>query len=253
MQSEPSWDISEILHCVGNIANTLQALHDGGVVHRDLKPENIKITKDGKIKILDYGLAKIIDYSSITQTGAKIGTYYYMSPEQVKGEKPIREGSDYYGIGVILFELLTGHILFYPSTDAEIVYKTVYVKPPYPSKYNAEIPNYIENLILKLLEKEVTKRYRSIDEIIQMLDSGATVKKPEKKEVKKFYPRLIQNDTAVIEKFLDHYQVDGANFPINLHSQYKKINDLLKSRSTKIDFFADPGTNRLVFSKFRNT
>lgn len=231
----------------------LSAIHSKNVIHRDFKPENIKIVNSQKIKILDYGLSKIIDYSSITQTGAVIGTYYYMSPEQIKGEKPLAPGSDFYSLGVILYELLTGSILFYPSSDAQIVYKTVHVKPPYPSTLNPKISNNIENTLLKLLEKEVYKRFRTIDELIKELTKKISTSIPSKEVRLKFYPRLIQNDTSIIETFLKTESIDGADFPINLHTQYKSITNLLKREADKIDFFADPGTNRMVYTNFRKT
>jgi len=247
------WETDKAIELATEIIKGLGKIHESGIVHRDLKPENIKITTDGKVKILDYGLSKIIDYTSITQTGAPIGTFYYMSPEQVKGVKPIRNGSDYYSIGVILFELFTGKILFHPSTDAEIVYKTVNVKPEYPSTHNASIPNHIENVILKLLEKEVVKRHASTSEIIEDLHNVPQATLATTADEVKFYPRVIQNDTAVVQEFLKTNRLDGANFPINLHAQFKGLKKTLTDRVSEMDFFADPGTNRLVFSGFRKT
>ncbi len=253
LQPDKPWELDKALGLMSNILKGLNDIHKAGIIHRDLKPENIKIKPDGKIKILDYGLSKIIDYTSITQTGAPLGTFFYMSPEQVKGSKPIRNGSDYYSTGVMLFELLSGKILFYPSTDAEIVYKTVHVKPEYPSTYNPKIPNHIENAILKLLEKEVVNRYASVDEIVKELQSTPPAPKVKAIQKVKFYPRVIQNDTAVVEDFLKNAKFDGVDFPINLHSQYKSLKKLLVNKASEMDFFADPGTNRLVFSSFRKT
>ncbi len=244
---------AESVALITNILNGINHIHSNNIIHRDLKPENIKIINGSDIKILDYGLSKVIDYSSITQTGAQLGSYYYMSPEQVKGEKPISPVSDFYAIGSMLFELLTGTILFYPSTEAEIVYKTVYVKPPFPSTINPKVTNHLENLILKLLQKEPYERFRTVDEILEELHKPTPAPKVEKAEKLKFYPRLIQNDTTIIDTFLKDNKIDGADFPINLHAQYKSIASLLKKRSSAIDFFADPSTNRLVFTNFRKT
>lgn len=247
------WEQNEAVKLVLEIVNGLKDIHDAGVIHRDLKPENIKITKDGNVKILDYGLAKIINYSSITQTGRPVGTFFYMSPEQAKGEKPIKPGSDYYSIGVMLFELLTGSLLFWPSTDAQIIHKTINVKPPYPSTINPKIENHIENVILKLLNKQVFQRYNSIDEIITVLTHRPVETKPSKAEKVKFYPRVIPNDTTVIENFLQENNIDGVDFPMNLHLQYKKLNALLRKKADIMDFFADPSTNRMAFTNFRKT
>lgn len=246
-------DEEEAIDLITKILKGLADVHSKNIIHRDLKPENIKIANGKGIRLLDYGLSKIIDYSSITQTGAALGTYYYMSPEQVKGDKPISVGSDFYSIGSILFELLTGTILFYPSSEAQIVYKTVYVKPQLPTTINPKITNHLEDLILKLLEKEVYDRFRTVDEILTELHKKVELTAVVGEEKLKFYPRLIQNDTSVITSYMKNHTIDGADFPINLHAQYKSITTLLKKHSGKIDFFADPSTNRLVYSNFRKT
>lgn len=247
------WEVDKSIDLIVEILKGLKDIHVADVIHRDLKPENIKISRDGQIKILDYGLAKIIDYSSITQTGQPVGTFFYMSPEQVKGEKPIKPGSDYYSIGVMLYELLTGQLLFYPSTNAQIIHKTVNVKPPYPSSINPKIPNYIENVILKLLSKEVFQRYSSIDEIIEVLTHTPSIKVSEVSKQVKFYPRVIPNDTKVIEDYLLHNDIDGVDFPTNLHALYKRLHSILRKKIDVIDFMADPSTNRMAFTNFRKT
>lgn len=247
------WNQDKTITLIIDVLKGLKDIHDAGIIHRDLKPENIKITKDGKLKILDYGLAKIIDYSSITQSGKPIGTFFYMSPELAKGEKPIKPGSDYYSVGVILFELLTGQILFYPSTDAQIIHKTINVKPPYPSSLNPKITNNIENVILKLLSKQVFQRYNSIEEVIDALIKKPTEIKPSKAEKVKFYPRVIPNDTNVLQDFLKENNIDGVDFPINLHYLYKNLHTLLRKKSDVMEFFADPSTNRMAFTNFRKT
>ena len=253
-QNSPTpFDEKKAISIVSEILKGLKSIHQAGIIHRDLKPENIKITPDSKIKILDYGLSKIIDYSSITQTGQPIGTFYYMSPEQAKGEKPLHNTSDFYSVGVMLYEALTSQILFYPSNSAEIIYKTINVKPPYPSSINPKISNSTENIILRLLEKEAYKRYKDADEIITELNKKPTKKKILSDSKVNFYPRFIQNDTEVANNYLASNKIDGADFPINLHSTYKKLAKILIANAGSMDFFADPSTNRLTYSSFRKT
>ncbi len=247
------WKQQASVDLITEILNGLRDIHQAGIIHRDLKPENIKISSKGHIKILDYGLAKIIDYSSITQTGVPLGTFFYMSPEQAKGDKPLQPGTDFYSIGVMLYELLTGKILFYPSTDAQIIHKTINVKPPYPSLINPSIPNYVENVILKLLSKEVFQRYSSIDEIIHALTHEPSERTAELAERVEFYPRIIPNDTAILEDYLIHNKLDGVDFPTNLHFLYKRLHSLLRSKTNQMLFIADPSTNRLAFTNFRKT
>jgi len=243
----------EVIQLIEQILNGIGSIHESSIIHRDIKPENVFITKLG-IKILDYGLSKIIDYSSITQTGSPIGTFFYMSPEQIKGERKITPASDFYSIGVMLYELLTQQILFYPSSDAQIIYKTVNEKPPYPSKINPKISNRVEDIILKLLEKDAFRRFKTTDEIIKALKQPAAAKVALTSDDLKFYARLIQTDTEIVKTFITSgEQFDGADFPINLHKGYKNLHQALRDKGSSFDFMADPGTSRLTFSSFSKT
>lgn len=246
------YEQKEAIEITKSILAGLTDIHAKNIVHRDLKPENIFVTSDG-IKILDYGLSKIIDYSSITQTGAALGTFFYMSPEQIRGNKPVNHTSDFYSIGVMLYEMLTSKILFYPASDAEIIYKTINEKPPFPSTLNPKISNNVENAILKLLEKDSFKRYKTIPEIIDALEKKSKDRDAAKADRLKFYPRFIQTDTEITKAYLDKHTLDGADFPINLHAGYKQLHGILRSKASSMDFFADPGTNRLTFSNFTET
>ncbi len=252
-ESHEPWEERRAIDFVESLLHGLADIHNAGVIHRDLKPENIKITTEGKIKILDYGLSKIVDYSSITQTGYPIGTFFYMSPEQAKGDKPLKPGTDFYSIGVILYELLTGKILFFPSTNAQIIHKTINVKPPYPSSINPRISNQIENVTLKLLAKEVYQRYPTIDDILTAISEEPKQKVESEQENVKFYLRVIQNDTAIVQDFFHNNTVDGIDFPINLHAGYQTLSKLIRKHSDSITYFADPGTNRMAFTHFRKT
>ncbi|MDQ5982181.1 MAG: Protein kinase protein [Patescibacteria group bacterium] len=247
------YDEKEALALVEEILTGISSIHEAGIIHRDVKPENIFLTSNG-VKILDYGLSKIIDYSSITQTGSPLGTFFYMSPEQVKGEREITPASDFYSIGVMLYELLTKQILFYPSSDAQIIYKTINEKPPYPSKINAKISNRVEDIVLKLLEKDAFRRYKTVEDIIKAFHEPEIKKGTVSVDKLKFYARIIQTDTEIVKAYIaTGEQFDGADFPINLHKGYKNLHKALRDKGASFDFIADPGTSRLTFSSFSKT
>lgn len=155
-----------IVSIIKSVITTLDFVHNQGVLHRDLKPDNIIVTKEGIPVLLDFGLSKLIDYTSIIQTGEHVGTFHYMSPEQISDSKNIDPRSDYFSLGVILYQLLTGVLPFdAPNLPALIVQiQSRYSKTP--SDINPNISNQVENIILKLLEKQPHARYQKASEII---------------------------------------------------------------------------------------
>ncbi len=247
------WTTERATKFMTELLKGLDIIHKQNIIHRDLKFDNIAICKDGQLKIIDYGLSKIIDFSTLTRSGTRIGAPHFMSPEQILDGKNITYVSDYYAIGVILYLILTGKLLFESVTEQEITYKTVNVRPPLPSSINPQVPTHIENVIMRLLSKEAYERYKTIEDIL-----GSLVE-PEKVELRtgtnavKFYPRLMNTDTAIVETFLQAAELDGVDFPIHSHQSSKKLIKALRDKRDTIDFIADPGTNRMVFTGFRKT
>lgn len=135
------------------ILNGLNHLHIANIIHRDLKPENILIQKRSKIKIVDFGISKVIDYTSLTSTGDQIGTWLYMSPEQITDSKHIDRRSDLYTAGVILYEMLTGYHPYDFQSFLELIDKIKEENkfPVRPNSRGVTISNELENIILKLL------------------------------------------------------------------------------------------------------
>lgn len=247
------WTIERTIGFISELLHGLDVIHSHNIIHRDLKMDNIAICEDGQLKIIDYGLSKIIDFSTITQSGTRIGAPHFMSPEQMLDGKNITKISDYYAIGVILYLLLTGKLLFESVTEQEIIYKTVNVKPPLPSTLNAKIPPHVENVIMKLLSKQAYERYANVEDILTALTTPVPVEVHTGTAAVKFYPRLMNGDTAIIERYLEHTELDGADFPIHEHSRSKKLITALHKHRDSLDLLADPGTNRMVYTGFRKT
>jgi serine/threonine protein kinase/Tfp pilus assembly protein PilF len=146
------------------ICEGLEEAHHHGVVHRDLKPSNIIIDRDGNARILDFGIAKSIAGKAITDAGVMIGTPEYMSPEQVEG-KEVDFRSDIYSLGIILFEMTTGRVPFEGDTPFTVGVKHKSELPKNPKDINSQIPDDLNNVIIKCLEKEKEKRYQNAGEV----------------------------------------------------------------------------------------
>jgi serine/threonine protein kinase len=146
------------------IAEGLTQAHQLGIVHRDLKPGNIMIDKEGQAKVMDFGIARMRQEKGMTGEGAVVGTPEYMSPEQVDG-KPADARSDIYALGAILFEMVVGRPPFEGETPFSIANKHKMEPPPVPKKLLPELPEALNRLILRCLEKDRFKRYQTAEEL----------------------------------------------------------------------------------------
>ncbi len=146
------------------VCEGLDEAHRLGVVHRDLKPQNIMIDKEGNARIMDFGIARSLRTKGITGSGVMIGTPEYMSPEQVDG-KEADQRADIYSLGVILYEMVTGRVPFEGDTPFSIGVKQKSEVPQPPKEINQQIPDDLNRLILRCMEKEKESRYQSVDEL----------------------------------------------------------------------------------------
>ncbi|MFQ9977508.1 Stk1 family PASTA domain-containing Ser/Thr kinase [Clostridium cadaveris] len=150
------------------IAKALDCAHRNNIIHRDVKPQNILVTNDGVVKVTDFGIAKSPNSETITNTSRVMGSAHYFSPEQAKGNY-VDYRSDIYSFGVVLYEMITGRLPFDAESPVSVALKHIQEPVVPPIIIDEKIPESLNKLILKAMEKEPIKRYQSVKEILNDL------------------------------------------------------------------------------------
>ncbi|MDD9969708.1 MAG: HDOD domain-containing protein [Myxococcales bacterium] len=161
----------QAVHIAGQVASALQAAHERGIVHRDLKPDNIFLSAHAAypdyVKVLDFGVAKLMSKRQDvrvrkTEIGTLLGTPHYMSPEQCLGEQEVGPASDVYALGVLLYEMTTGELPFDAENLSQLLLAQVNERPVPPSQRAMDLPRFVENAILRALEKRPEDRFATM-------------------------------------------------------------------------------------------
>ena len=178
----------EAVHIMGQILLAMRLAHTRGIVHRDLKPQNILLTPDGTAKVTDFGIAVAFAETSLTQTNSMLGSVHYLSPEQARGSKATVQ-SDIYAMGIIFYEMLTGHIPY--DGDSAVTIALQHFQKPLPSVIaeNPSVPQALENVVIKATAKKLTDRYQSVAEMYVDLSSSLSYNRRNE-------PKLVFNDTT---------------------------------------------------------
>jgi eukaryotic-like serine/threonine-protein kinase len=145
------------------ILGALSFAHRNGIVHRDIKPHNIIVGSDGRLKVTDFGIARS-GASQMTEAGSIVGTAQYLSPEQARGA-PVDPRSDLYSLGIVLYEMLTGHVPFTGDTPVEIAMKHLSQVPEPPSELRPDVPHDLDAIVMRALAKDPDQRYESAEEM----------------------------------------------------------------------------------------
>jgi eukaryotic-like serine/threonine-protein kinase len=176
-------ELNEAVDVAIQVASALAAAHQAGIVHRDIKPENIMLRPDGYVKVLDFGIAKLAEsaFAETTADGAEsvtlgktnlgsiLGTVRYMSPEQACGEH-VDKSTDIWSLGVVLYEMVTGHVPFTGDTSREVMSSILEKEPPPLTSYNKQTPAELQQIVSKTLRKDRDERYHSARELLEALN-----------------------------------------------------------------------------------
>lgn len=164
--------IAEIVRLLSQMTAGVQAIHDAGIVHRDLKPENILLTNDGSVKIADFGIARKTGGPKLTEHGGVVGTLEYVSPEYMLRSQ-VDWRSDIYALGVLAYELITGEAPFKGDSAYASISKRLQTDPEAPSRYRAECPAGLDQIVLRALHRDPEERYQSAVEMFYDLQRVA--------------------------------------------------------------------------------
>jgi tetratricopeptide (TPR) repeat protein/predicted Ser/Thr protein kinase len=202
-------DLEQCMEILEKLCRGVHAAHEAGIIHRDIKPANILVTEELEPKLTDFGLAKSDDHKSVlTKTGAVVGTPYYLSPEQARGDsKDVDRRADIYALGVIMYELLTGRLPFVGQTTVELYNRILNDEPPPPTKVKPQLTREIELVCLKSLEKDPRDRYKNAeqmaDDVRALLEARPKdVKARRPSRLKKLFRRLKKKGLGVVLAFV---------------------------------------------------
>lgn len=169
-----SW--KEAANIAIQICSALEQAHRNHIVHRDIKPHNILITRDGIAKVTDFGIAKAVSSSTITMVGSTIGSVHYFSPEQARGGY-VDEKSDLYSLGIVMYEMVTGKTPFNGDTPVAVALKHIQNQAAQPIEINPDIPEGVNDIIMKAIKKEQNSRYQTASEMLS--DLNHVLREPE--------------------------------------------------------------------------
>jgi serine/threonine protein kinase len=168
MLSSESFGVDRTIDIGVQVAKALDYAHHSGVVHRDVKPHNVIVTPRGGAKLVDFGIATVKGSSSVTESGAVLGTVHYVAPEQARGQ-PATPATDIYSLGCVLYEMATGRLPFDGDTPLDIATKHVSSEPIPPSRVNARVTPALERAILHAMQKDPARRPRDAGELAREL------------------------------------------------------------------------------------
>ena len=215
MIKNPRIPIETIVHIAKQIASGLSHAHQNGIIHRDIKPQNILMNDNLTCKITDFGIARAYGDTTLTQTNQMLGTVYYLSPEQARGNVATAQ-SDIYSLGILIFEMITGQIPFKGESAVAIALKHLQEELPDIDKYRENVPQSVKNIVLKATMKNPNERYISSKELFEDL---STVLTPERLYENKYtgfkipaQPANNYNETQYIDNSSNNNQYDYADY-----------------------------------------
>ena len=218
--------LTEVVDIMKQLTDGISHAHDSFIIHRDIKPQNMLILDNGLVKITDFGIAVALNSTQLTQTNSVMGSVHYLPPEQAAG-KGATFKSDIYSLGIMMYELITGKLPFRGENAVEIALKQM--KEPIPSirEDNNEIPQSVENIVLKACAKNPKNRY---DTAREMYNDLCTCLDEERKNEPKLvykYPEFDETTKAVKEEVKEINEVNKEESDVSIKKENKKKNNNL--------------------------
>lgn len=231
--------VGEAVDIMLQITDGMVHAHDSYIIHRDLKPQNIMIQEDGQIKITDFGIAMALNSTQLTQTNSVMGSVHYLPPEQASGKGSTIK-SDIYSMGILFYELLTGVLPFKGDNAVEIALKQMKEAIPSVRKQNPNIPQSVENIILRATAKNPKNRYNDTREMYNDLKICLTKER--------------ENVDRIIFKYPEHENEDTKKIPVIKKDEQKPLKQTKKEEIEKTGDIAkeipkeeNKTTKRIIF------
>lgn len=211
---------TDAVKIMGQILLAMRLAHTRGIVHRDLKPQNVLLTRDGVAKVTDFGIAVAFAETSLTQTNSMLGSVHYLSPEQARGSKATVQ-SDIYAMGIILFEMLTGRLPYDGDSAVTIALQHFQTPLPLVREENPQVPQSLENIVLKATAKKLTERYKTVAEMYADLASALSMERRNERRVQlegnkvdtKTLPKLSQATAEMKQPLVSSQKKDSSPSP----------------------------------------
>ena len=228
--------LSEVVDIMLQLTSAVACAHDSYIIHRDIKPQNVLILDDGRVKITDFGIAMALNSNELTQTNSVMGSVHYLPPEQANGTGASVK-SDIYSLGILMYELLTGKLPFKGENAVEIAIKQM--RDPIPSvcEFNPEIPQSIENVVLKAAAKNPKNRYNSVAE---MHDDIATALNEDRLNEKKLTYMYSEVDLDETDKHL------ATREKLNEDIVSEKVEEVKVRKLNKVALFTAIGVGAVI-------
>ncbi len=215
----------EALHFTVQILRALQHAHEKGIVHRDIKPQNIMLLQDGTIKVMDFGIARFARSETRTMTDKAIGSVHYIAPEQARGDVT-DERADIYSVGVMLYEMLTGRLPFEADNAVSVAIMQLQANPTLPRDINPDIPEGLQEITMKAMQKAPSQRYQSAAEMLQDIETFR------RNPAVRFDYKYFVDDTPT--RYVNAIEnVKGSTGPLSYNDDYEYDEDLGKKKGSK--------------------
>jgi eukaryotic-like serine/threonine-protein kinase len=226
IQQNSPLQVEETIDIMKQLTSAISHAHQNHIIHRDIKPQNILVDRFGNVKITDFGIAMALSATSITQTNSVLGSVHYLSPEQARGGMANRK-SDIYSLGIVMFELLTGRLPFSGESAVSIALKHLQSETPSVRRWNPNVPQSVENIVLMATAKDSFHRYNSVDE---MEDDLRTALDSERLDEAKFIIPIDDEATKAIPIITNDRPMKNLDETL-VHSD--KISDNVKKDTVK--------------------